>query len=274
MHQVFISYSSKETETAETVRGVLEKNGILCWMAPRNIPGGSNYTKEIPVAIRDCQIFVLILSENAQRSPWVLKELDMAVNCGKVILPFMLEDCRLNDEFNFLLTGAQRYAAYQKKAEVMENLIKRIHAVIDAGAESAPRETVVPSEPEEPEEPVQRESAEVFLGLVRCPACGCEQVKLQEQVGKYVGMQEKVYYLWLLIPAAVALLAGLLVLGLTGLFIFALPVWILGTIFGCKRVRKATDKTVQRLRLRRHIHPYPYRCEKCDWVFLQKEDTN
>ena len=29
----------------------------------------------------------------------------------------MVEDCTLNDEFNFLLTGAQRYAAYQKKAE-------------------------------------------------------------------------------------------------------------------------------------------------------------
>lgn len=68
MHDVFISYSSKEMTTADTVRSILEKNGIVCWMAPRDIPGGSNYTKEIPVAIRSCQVFVLVLSANAQSS--------------------------------------------------------------------------------------------------------------------------------------------------------------------------------------------------------------
>ena len=120
MHDIFISYSTKDQFQAETVRDILEKNGIICWMAPRDIPGGSNYTKEIPIAIRNCKVFVLILSKNAQGSHWVLKELDSAVNCGKVILPFMLEDCALNDEFNFLLTGAQRYSAYQKKAEALE----------------------------------------------------------------------------------------------------------------------------------------------------------
>ena len=111
MHTVFISYSTKDTAQAETVRNVLESNAIPCWMAPRDIPGGSNYTKEIPIAIRGCQVFVLILSENSQNSHWVLKELDAAVNAGKVILPFMLEDCQLNGECNFLLTGAQRYSA-------------------------------------------------------------------------------------------------------------------------------------------------------------------
>ena len=136
MKEIFISYSSVDLVNAETVRNVLEKNGFSCWMAPRDIPGGSNYTKEIPIAIRNCKVFVLILSKNAQTSHWVLKELDSAVNCGKVILPFMLEDCVLNDEFNFLLTGAQRYAAYQKKAEAMETLISRIRGIIEAPSAS------------------------------------------------------------------------------------------------------------------------------------------
>ena len=108
MHEVFISYSSKDMAQAENVRNILEQNGIPCWMAPRDIPGGSNYTKEIPVAIRGCQVFVLILSQNAQNSHWVLKEVDAAVNNNKVIIPDMLEDIELNDEFNFLLTGVQR----------------------------------------------------------------------------------------------------------------------------------------------------------------------
>ena len=270
MHDIFISYSTKDQAQAETVRDILEKNGIPCWMAPRDIPGGSNYTKEIPVAIRSCQVFVLVLSDNAQSSPWVLKELDMAVNCGKVILPFMLEDCQLNDEFNFLLTGAQRYAAYQKKAEAMENLIKRILAVVDAGKTNDTQQASAAPVPDMPEKPVQQEKTTV-LEFGRCPACGCEQLKPLNKVGKYVGLREQVYYLWMLIPCAVALLAALLLLGTIGSFLSSAAVWIAGTVIGCKITRKLTDKSVQRLRIRRHIHPHPYQCEKCDWVFLQEE---
>lgn len=271
MHDVFISYSSKELTTAENLRGILEKNGIACWMAPRDIPGGSNYTKEIPVAIRTCQVFVLVLSANAQSSPWVLKELDMAVNCGKVILPFMLEDCQLNDEFNFLLTGAQRYAAYQKKAEVMENLIKRILAVVNTEKPEDTVQTVEAPVQEERAEPIQPEKTAI-LEFGRCPACGCEQLKPLDKVGKYVGLREQVYYLWLLVPCALSMLAALVLLGSNGSFLAALAVWVAGTVIGCKITLKRTDKSVQRLRIRRHISPYPYRCEKCDWVFLQQEN--
>ena len=186
MRQVFISYSSKDQPQAEAVRNVIEQNGISCWMAPRDIPGGSNYTKEIPTAIRGCQAFVLMLSQNAQNSPWVLKELDSAVNNGKIILPFQLEDITLTDEFNFLLTGAQRYDAYQKKSEAMQLLIARIKAIIDAvpqTGEPAPREPEVRPEPEEhplfsvPEK--KQTQTPVFskdFGTAVCPACGSMDV--------------------------------------------------------------------------------------------------
>ena len=164
MKEVFISYSSVDLVSAETVRNVLEKNGLSCWMAPRDIPGGSNYTKEIPGAIRNCKAFVLILSENAQSSHWVLKELDSAVNCGKVILPFMVEDCTLNDEFNFLLTGAQRYAAYQKKAEALEILIGRIRNILDtSGNDPAEEQSEQPSSTSEPKRPEKKEPPAPWL---------------------------------------------------------------------------------------------------------------
>lgn len=130
LHDVFISYSTKDIESAEKVRQILEQNRIACWMAPEDIPSGSNYAKEIPQAIRACRIFLLILSDNAQKSNWVVKELDNAVNCGKIIMPLMLEDCPLNDEFNFLLTGTQRYTSYRKSEETLSMLVKQIQAII------------------------------------------------------------------------------------------------------------------------------------------------
>lgn len=140
MHDVFISYSTMDIVPAEKIRDILEQNKIPCWMAPRDIPSGSNYAKEIPVAIRECKVFLLILSANAQSSNWVVKELDNAVNAGKIIIPLMLEDCPLNDEFNFLLTGAQRYTSYRRSEETLKMLIKQIQAItgIESQTETKP----------------------------------------------------------------------------------------------------------------------------------------
>ncbi len=133
---VFISYKSEEYDEAEWVRSTLENNGVSCWMAPACIPGGSSYATEIPQAIRNCKVFVLILSEKSQLSKWVPRELDQAINESKIVLPFMLEDCALKDDFNFYLTNVQRYAAYKNKSEAFEKMLIRIKAVISSDKES------------------------------------------------------------------------------------------------------------------------------------------
>lgn len=127
---VFISYKAEEFNEAAFVKSVLEQNGISCWMAPMCIKGGSSYAVEIPQAIRNCKAFVLILSEICQTSRWVPRELDQAINEGKTILPFMLENCPLRDDFSFYLTNVQRYAAYEDKNATLELLIKDIFAIL------------------------------------------------------------------------------------------------------------------------------------------------
>lgn len=129
-HNVFISYKAEEFDEANWVKTVLEQNGISCWMAPMSIKGGSSYASEIPQAIRECKIFVLILSEKAQESKWVPKEIDQAINENKIILPFMLENCSLKDDFNFYLTNVQRYAAYESKSKAIEKMLIEIKAAL------------------------------------------------------------------------------------------------------------------------------------------------
>lgn len=128
--EVFISYKAEEIEEASWVKSVLESNGISCWMAPTCIPGGSNYATEIPQAIRAAKVFVLILSSKAQSSQWVSKEVDLAINEGKVVLPFMLENCALRDDFNFYLTNVQRYSAYENKAAAIQKMLNEIKAIL------------------------------------------------------------------------------------------------------------------------------------------------
>lgn len=270
MKEIFISYSTVDMAQAETVRNVLETNGLSCWMAPRDIPGGSNYTKEIPIAIRNCKVFVLILSKNAQGSHWVLKELDSAVNAGKVILPFMLEDCTLNDEFNFLLTGAQRYAAYQKTAEAMETLIGRIRGILD----SDQKEPAIPAQPSGQERtaaPKVDPISIVLPGQAVCPACGAGDPKI---LPHKIKRQGKEIVTLLLIPVMA------LILGFIGLIFASIAMdysligwfWLSFTVIGGVLGEYISRTAVRRKRLRNRIRATCYRCSTCSKVFLHEEE--
>ena len=275
MHQVFISYSTKDQVQAETVRNVLEGNDIPCWMAPRDIPGGSNYTKEIPIAIRDCQVFVLILSQHSQNSPWVLKELDSAVNHAKVILPFMLENCQLNDEFNFLLTGAQRYEAYRRKAESLEALICRIRAITGETTDS----TSIPTPPAVPEP--QPEQKDLYLGLARCPACGSSDLTVvQKKMGAFSTSERFLRAL----PFIAAFPCGFMAVCAVSIVLAFLPInsSMQGTIFTVFFLAgiatsiigggRMANEQIRRRRIRKGWIPEPFCCTECQKKFLVKKN--
>jgi len=289
VRQVFISYSSKDIAQAQAVRNVLEQNGITCWMAPADIPGGSNYTKEIPIAIRGCQAFVLMLSDNAQHSHWVLKELDNAVNEGKIILPFQLEDVPLSDEFNFLLTGAQRYDAYQKKTEALQMLVARIKAIIDATpqktSEPQPEPPVVQDTAPEKKPffqkpaPEPKKAAPVSLDGAICPACGSLDVKRLPDKVKPMDPKEHVLSLGLRIAGAflmpIAEIAALLILSV---ILFMLPIdpdiseavgilaavlIIPAAVFGYIQGGKFATEQIRRQRVRKHMEVSDHECQTC-----------
>ncbi|PMC35708.1 hypothetical protein CJ195_18145 [Bacillus sp. UMB0899] len=123
---VFISYSSSDFNNVISIKNILEKNNINCWMAPHSIPGGSSYAHEIPIAIKSCGMFLLMLSTKSQKSQWVQKEVSLALSYGKTVLPFMLEKCELSESFNFFLTDVQRYNAYESQSEILKQLIAKI----------------------------------------------------------------------------------------------------------------------------------------------------
>ena len=76
----FISYSTKDFYFVNKIREELQKNNIKCWMAPFDIPSGTNYAYIIEHALQKADKFILMLSENSLNSVWVGKELKRAIN--------------------------------------------------------------------------------------------------------------------------------------------------------------------------------------------------
>ncbi len=91
-HDVFVSYSNKDKAVADTIVASMEKNGIRCWYAPRDIKPSEDWGESIIKAIENSQIFLLVFSENANKSRHVLDELILAINEEKTVLPFRVEN--------------------------------------------------------------------------------------------------------------------------------------------------------------------------------------
>ena len=101
MPVVFISYSNKDRKVADEVCSALERSGISCWIAPRDVPPGAEYADSIVDAIHNSRILVLILSSSANSSRQVKAEMQTAFEKGTTIVPFRIE--------NILPTGAMKH---------------------------------------------------------------------------------------------------------------------------------------------------------------------
>lgn len=91
-HDVFISYSQKNKNTADAVCNALENNDIRCWIAPRDILPGKEWGEAIVTAISEAKVMVLIFSSASNESQQVLREVERAVNKNVKIIPFRIED--------------------------------------------------------------------------------------------------------------------------------------------------------------------------------------
>lgn len=132
MPDVFISYSTKNQAQADHIRQTLEDAGISCWYAPLSLRGAQNFTKEIPEAIAASKAFLLLMSEDAQNSKWVQRELGEADD-DEVNLPiftFFLEECTLNKDFRFMLRFSQHYPIGLGFSEQMTRLLRDLQKIL------------------------------------------------------------------------------------------------------------------------------------------------
>lgn len=108
-HNVFISYAGEDGKVAEIIRRTLEDEGIKCWIAPRDVPIGTNYEDAIIDAIAGSRVMILIISENSNKSPHVKREIQNACLEGSPtqILPLRIDAIPLNKALRYYLSSLQ-----------------------------------------------------------------------------------------------------------------------------------------------------------------------
>jgi formylglycine-generating enzyme required for sulfatase activity len=104
---VFISFASHDLELADRILERLERDGIRCWIAHRDIAPGTSYPAAIGSALASAGAVLLILTESSNRSPHVLRETEMAFNARTPILPLKMSGVEPSADLLYFLSMTQ-----------------------------------------------------------------------------------------------------------------------------------------------------------------------
>lgn len=108
MADIFISYSRHDSQQALALAEQLRANGMDVWIDQHGIEGATSWSKEIANALQACHTMLLLLSPTAIASKNVAKELSVATQLDKRILPVQVVHVELEGEFLYHLSGLQR----------------------------------------------------------------------------------------------------------------------------------------------------------------------
>ena len=103
---VFISYASQDKALADSVCETLERAGVVCWIAPRDVAPGEFYADAIVGAINTTRVVVLLLTENVVGSPHVLREIERASAKRHPVVTFRVEATTLPAGLEYFLSAS------------------------------------------------------------------------------------------------------------------------------------------------------------------------
>ncbi|MGB8658313.1 MAG: toll/interleukin-1 receptor domain-containing protein [Candidatus Zixiibacteriota bacterium] len=96
-NHIFISHSTKDDEFVKALRKSLEIQKLETWVDSRELAPGDELNAKVKQGIEEAQAFILVISQRAFNSAWVLKETKCALKIRKKrsldyrIIPLLLE---------------------------------------------------------------------------------------------------------------------------------------------------------------------------------------
>src|SRR5476651_2095243 len=133
--RVFVSYASPDVAVAGALVEALERHGISCWIAPRDVKAGALYADAIVRAISSAKAFVLVLSESAIASSHVGKEVERASSKKRQIIALRVDAAPLTPALEYFLSESQWVEA---QAGNMEAAYARVIDAIREPERTAP----------------------------------------------------------------------------------------------------------------------------------------
>jgi len=138
-HDVFISYATADQTVAQMVCATLEKQGIRCWMAPRDVQPGDDWGSAIVAAIKASRAMVLVFSGAANESRHIPREVERAVGREIPLVPVRIENVEPSGSLEYSLSSVHWLDAISPPVEAhIVKLADRLRAMIARPGDALP----------------------------------------------------------------------------------------------------------------------------------------
>jgi hypothetical protein len=147
--EVFVSYSRKDQERIAPWLQRIQDAGVSVWIDVRGIDGAALWGQEIVEAIERCKVFMLVLSEASAPSPQVVKEVSLAAESNRRILPLLLDPVPIPSAMRYHLAGLQQIELFGTDSEEKLQAILRslVGLGLEIGGAGAGAEAPAPAAP-------------------------------------------------------------------------------------------------------------------------------
>ena len=123
---LFVSHVSEDKAHAKELVTELERRGVACWIAPRDVRAGKPYDDEIAEAIDDCAAMLLIFSERCNESHYIRREITVAGEAQKLIIPFRIEDAQPKKGLRIRLADLHWIDGFIAREQAIDTLIRSV----------------------------------------------------------------------------------------------------------------------------------------------------
>lgn len=150
--KVLISYAREDKDIADRICAYLEISGVDCWIAPRDILPGSDWSEAIVKGLETVSVVVLVFSASTNASKHVPREVERADSKNKTLIPFMIDDVAPKENLEYYLGPTQSIQAFGGSVETyFPDLLAAVRTFLDrAGtARAAAPTTLAPARGDE-----------------------------------------------------------------------------------------------------------------------------
>jgi adenylate cyclase len=149
---LFVCYASADGgDAARQIVMDFEKRGVKCWIAPRDVMPGASWPNAIVNGIELCRAMLLVVTDKANSSPEIEKEIGLANHLRKVIFPVRLDDVTLTGTLRYQTQNRQWRDLFSNREDVLDEISEQIRLLRDGGRDPnldfLPIEAVMQSAP-------------------------------------------------------------------------------------------------------------------------------
>jgi hypothetical protein len=131
---LFVSHVSENHSAAMELVEELERRGIPCWIAPRDVQPGEPFDDAIATAIETCRAMLLVFSDHCNRSQYIRREVTFAGDARKLVIPLRIEKAEATGGLRMRLSDLHWIDAFAAREQAIDAVVRSVDSSRRLGA--------------------------------------------------------------------------------------------------------------------------------------------